>query len=50
VVKEKQVQKIKDSLLKKKEELEKKLEKIDQNNNTEAFGRDSKKFDFVLSI
>jgi len=50
VVKEKQVQKIKDSLLKKKEELEKKLEKIDQNNNAEAFGRDSKKFDFVLSI
>lgn len=49
IIKEKQVQKLKDSLQKKKEELEKKLEKIDQN-NTEAFGRDNKMFDFTLSI
>jgi len=49
VIKEKEIKKVKDSLLKKKEELEKKLEKID-NGGEEAFRRYEKGYDFILSI
>ncbi len=50
MIKDKQVQQLKDSLQKKKEELEKRLEKINQNNGTEAFIREKKMFDFLLII
>ena len=50
LLKEKQMHNLKDSLQKKKEELEKKLEKIDQNNGTEAFNCENKMFDFVITI
>jgi len=48
VIKEKEVKKIKDSLQKKKEELERKLEKLDDNTSADALG--GKPYDFILSI
>jgi hypothetical protein len=47
IIKEKEVKRVKDSLQKQKEELEKKLEKMDQSASADAFGR---KFDFILGI
>ncbi|MDQ6756227.1 MAG: PspC domain-containing protein [Bacteroidota bacterium] len=49
VIKETQIQKVKDSLQKKKDELEKTLEKLDRAAGTDAFNHD-KTYDFVLSI
>ncbi|MGI8581023.1 MAG: PspC domain-containing protein [Chitinophagaceae bacterium] len=46
IIREKEVKRIKDSLQKQKEELERKLEKMDQNPSADAF----RKYDFVLSI
>ncbi|HUS01800.1 MAG TPA: hypothetical protein VMY77_08740, partial [Chitinophagaceae bacterium] len=48
VVKEKEVKRVKDSLQQKKEELEKKLEKLDQSPSADAINRE--KFDFIMSI
>ncbi|HUS00657.1 MAG TPA: PspC domain-containing protein, partial [Chitinophagaceae bacterium] len=48
IVKEKEVKRVKDSLQQKKEELEKKLEKLDQSPSADAINR--QKFDFIMSI
>ncbi len=47
IIKEKEVKRIRDSLQKKKEELERKLEKIDQTTSTDTFNG---KFDFIMNI
>jgi hypothetical protein len=47
IIKEKEVKRVKDSLQKQKEELEKKLQKLDQSPSADAFGR---KYDFIMSI
>ena len=50
IIKQKQVEDTRDSLLKQKQELEKKLENINNKNGEEAFRSFDKEYDFVLSI
>ena len=48
IIKEKELKRVKDSLRMKKEELEKKLEKLDQSPSADAIN--TEKFDFIMSI